>query len=115
MRVEEDWVLDILRIYRSLLWRMADVTPHIAFIGRLFGPAGTVNSSNNHSVSFLELLGCHSFTQSVSHLNYQYILSGHKCSHASQSFSNSINPLDQLIYFTPFGLSEISVSHSVSL
>ena len=40
---EEDWVLDILRIYRSLLWRMADVTPHIAFIGRLFGPAGTVN------------------------------------------------------------------------
>ena len=41
IRVEEEWVLDILRIYGSLLWRMEDVTPHIAFIGRLFGPAGT--------------------------------------------------------------------------
>jgi Down-regulated in metastasis len=40
VRVEEEWVLDILRIYRSLLWRMEDVTPHIAFIGRLFGPSG---------------------------------------------------------------------------
>lgn len=43
VRVEEEWVLDILRIYRSLLWRMEDVTPHIAFIGRLFGPSGKMS------------------------------------------------------------------------
>jgi hypothetical protein len=48
VRVEEEWVLDILRIYRSLLWRMEDVTPHVAFISRLFGPAG-------HSLSLFNL------------------------------------------------------------
>jgi hypothetical protein len=39
VRVEEDWVIDILRIYKSLLWRVKDVQPHIPFISRLFGPA----------------------------------------------------------------------------
>ena len=39
IRVEEEWVIDILRIYRSLLRRMEDATPHVPFISRLFGPA----------------------------------------------------------------------------
>ena len=52
IRVEEEWVLDILRIYGSLLWRMEDVTPHIAFIGRLFGPAGMHSYSHYYSHSY---------------------------------------------------------------
>ena len=39
IRVEEDWVIDILQIYQNILFRVEDVTNHIAFISRLFGPA----------------------------------------------------------------------------
>jgi len=39
VRVDESWILDILRIYKSLLWRMQDVSSHVNFISRLFGPA----------------------------------------------------------------------------
>lgn len=39
VRVDESWILDILRIYKMLLWRMQDVSQHVNFISRLFGPA----------------------------------------------------------------------------
>jgi hypothetical protein len=48
VRVEEDWAINILKIYRSLLWRVADVTNHVSFISRLFGPA-------SHSLSLFNL------------------------------------------------------------
>ena len=38
VRVQEDWVIDILRTYRSLIPRLEDVSSHIPFVSRLFGP-----------------------------------------------------------------------------
>jgi hypothetical protein len=71
IRVEEEWVLDILRIYGSLLWRMEDVTPHIAFIGRLFGPAGT--QSQTHTHSYLSSYSSYSYSYSYSYfIIYSY-------------------------------------------
>eukprot|EP01034_Spumella_vulgaris_P023353 gene23353-29566_t len=48
VRVEEDWAINILKIYRSLLWRVTDITNHVSFISRLFGPA-------SHSLSLFNL------------------------------------------------------------
>ncbi|KAJ1424145.1 hypothetical protein B484DRAFT_100216, partial [Ochromonadaceae sp. CCMP2298] len=39
IRVEQEWVIDILQIYQSLLWRMPCALGHVAFVARLFGPA----------------------------------------------------------------------------
>ena len=39
VRVREDWVLDILGIYQSLLERIEDASSHVPFLVRLFGPA----------------------------------------------------------------------------
>lgn len=49
IRVEESWVGDILRIYKTIMPRMDDVAPHVAFISRLFGPAGHSQSLFNNS------------------------------------------------------------------
>ena len=48
VRIEEEWVINIIKIYQSLLWRMVDIKQHIPFVSRLFGP--TV-----HSLSLLNL------------------------------------------------------------
>ena len=39
IRVEESWILSILKTYGSLLWRVKDVRGHVGFLSRLFGPA----------------------------------------------------------------------------
>ena len=49
IRVEESWAADILRIYITLIPRMTDVQPHVAFISRLFGPAGHSQSLFNNA------------------------------------------------------------------
>ena len=56
IRVEEDWVIDILKIYQTLLFRMADVTNQIAFISRLFGPATHSYSLFNWSSVRMQLV-----------------------------------------------------------
>lgn len=38
VRVEEEWALNILRIFRTLLWRVSDVRSHVPFVSKLFGP-----------------------------------------------------------------------------
>jgi len=48
VKVEEEWVVNILKIYKSLLSRMIDVKPHVTFVSRLFGPA-------THSLSLFNL------------------------------------------------------------
>ena len=47
VRVEEDWAINILTVYRSLLWRVNDVRPHVPFISRFFGPASHSKSLFN--------------------------------------------------------------------
>ncbi len=49
IRVEEDWAINILTIYRCLLWKVPDVRPHVPFISRLFGPASHSQSLFNLS------------------------------------------------------------------
>jgi hypothetical protein len=39
IRTNPAWVVDILQVYRLLLWRIDSVEPHVAFLSRLFGPA----------------------------------------------------------------------------
>eukprot|EP01038_Epipyxis_sp_PR26KG_P008131 gene8131-11009_t len=56
IRVEEEWVGNILRVYKTLLWRIDDINSHVAFISRLFGPAGHTQSLFNLSSVRLELL-----------------------------------------------------------
>jgi hypothetical protein len=46
-RVTEDWIVNILRIYKSLLWRIENVSSHAAFFSRLFGPTALVFSLFN--------------------------------------------------------------------
>lgn len=48
IRVEVDWMKDILRIYKSLISRIDDISTHIPFISRLFGPASHSTSLFNH-------------------------------------------------------------------
>lgn len=47
VRVEESSVTSILRTYKTLLWRVQDVRPHVAFFSRLFGPASHSRSLFN--------------------------------------------------------------------
>ena len=47
IRVEEEWMLNVLRIYKSLLWRMDSVIAHVPFISRLFGPQDIQDSVFN--------------------------------------------------------------------
>jgi hypothetical protein len=47
--IEEDWAINILTIYRSLVKRVHDVRPHVPFISRLFGPASHPQSLFNMS------------------------------------------------------------------
>ena len=47
IRVEESWAINIMRIYKSLLVRVHDVKPHVAFVSRLFGPAAYPQSLFN--------------------------------------------------------------------
>lgn len=89
-------MLDILRIYGSLLWRMEDVTPHIAFIGRLFGPAGM--QSHPHS--------CSSFIFKLLILLFPF-------SPILSSFSLSITA--RLLTLSPFHFNPYSKGHSLSL
>ena len=57
VRVEEDWAINILTVYRSLLWRVNDVKQHVPFISRFFGPASHSKSLFNlRSVRFALVL-----------------------------------------------------------
>ena len=56
IRVEEDWVIDILKIYQTLLFRLTDVTNQVAFISRLFGPATHSYSLFNWSSVRMQLV-----------------------------------------------------------
>ena len=47
--LDVDWVLDILRIYESLLWHIQDAAPHVTYISRLFGPTDFAHSILNKS------------------------------------------------------------------
>ena len=49
LRVEEEWLLNVLRVYRTLVWRMDDITHHVAYISRLFGPTAYPQSLLNAS------------------------------------------------------------------
>eukprot|EP01041_Mallomonas_annulata_P001346 gene1346-2596_t len=60
IRVEELWVLDILKTYRSLLRRLEDVIPHIPFISKLFGPATHAQSLFNLPTVRMELVAIYS-------------------------------------------------------
>ena len=56
IRIVEDWVINILRIYKSLLWRIHDVSSHAAFFSRLFGPTAHSASLFNAPVVRQELV-----------------------------------------------------------
>lgn len=49
IRVEESWIVSILKTYGSLLWRVKDVRGHVGFLSRLFGPASHSLSLFNNS------------------------------------------------------------------
>lgn len=55
IKVKEDWVLNVLRIYKLLLWRITDITPHVPFLSRLFGPASHSFSLFNNVAIRVEL------------------------------------------------------------
>lgn len=79
VRVEEEWAINLLRIYKSLLWRMTDVTPHVSFISRLFGPTAhslslfNLNSVRAELVSVYAALAQHASTQGLLALSSQVI------------------------------------------
>jgi U3 small nucleolar RNA-associated protein 20 len=47
VRIEEDWVINIFRTYRTLLPNLIDVTGHVPFVSRLFGPTQESHSLFN--------------------------------------------------------------------
>lgn len=113
IRVEEEWVLDILRIYGSLLWRMEDVTPHIAFIGRLFGPAGTQSHPHSYSSS-------HSYSYSYSTIySYSYPSFPHLAYPLIPYIWLAIISLSLLttrpLILSPLHLYHLTAGHSLSL
>ena len=51
IRLHEDWLIDILKIYQNLLWRVPNAYHHVSFINRLFGPAThSFSLFNSHTV-----------------------------------------------------------------
>lgn len=72
VRIEEEWVINIIKIYQSLLWRMVDVKQHIPFVSRLFGPT-------LHSLSLLNLASVRSalitlYTEMTKHKTTSHML-----------------------------------------
>jgi hypothetical protein len=71
IRVQEDWVIDILKIYETLLFRISDATGHVAFISRLFGPAAhsfslfNVSTVRTQLVKVLQTLSTHASTKGL--------------------------------------------------
>lgn len=54
VRVEEDWLLSVLKVYKALIRRMDDVSHHVNFISRLFGPSShSFSLFNAHTVRSL--------------------------------------------------------------
>jgi U3 small nucleolar RNA-associated protein 20 len=47
IRIEEDWVVNILQIYRRIVLAIDDLSMHVPFISRLFGPASHASSHFN--------------------------------------------------------------------
>ncbi|RYH20559.1 hypothetical protein EON65_23095, partial [archaeon] len=45
MRMTEDWMVGVLDIYQSMVPRLSDVSSHVTFIARLFGPC--INNQSN--------------------------------------------------------------------
>ena len=66
IRVEEEWLLNVLRVYRTLIWRMDDVSHHVAFVSRLFGPTA-------NSFSLLNASAVRSLLSEVRLMNYFYL------------------------------------------
>ena len=61
IKIEESWVTDILSIYKSLVHYADDVSQHISFLSKLFGPATHVQSLFNLAsirVLLLEVCVC---------------------------------------------------------
>ena len=56
VRVDESWMLNILKTYGSLLWRVKDVRGHVGFVSRLFGPASHSLSLFNSNVVRKQLI-----------------------------------------------------------
>ena len=56
VRVEESWVVSILKTYASLIWRVKDIRAHVGFVSRLFGPASHTLSLFNKSTVRQELV-----------------------------------------------------------
>eukprot|EP00981_Chlorochromonas_danica_P000646 scaffold143_cov173-Ochromonas_danica.AAC.22 len=50
IRVSEDWIISVLHIFKSLIWRIIDASHHTAFISKLFGPASPESLFNVSSV-----------------------------------------------------------------
>lgn len=51
IRVEEEWLVNVLRVYRALIPRMNDVSHHVNFVSRCFGPtANSFSLFNSHTV-----------------------------------------------------------------
>lgn len=69
IRIEEDWVLHVFRIYKSLLPRVTNVALHVPFISRLFGPAPfpqslfNFASVRNELIQVYETLAAHPSTK----------------------------------------------------
>lgn len=49
IKVEEELILNILKTYRSLIPHVADITYHVPFLSKLFGPASSPSSFMNFS------------------------------------------------------------------
>lgn len=79
IRVEEDWVIDILKIYQTLVFRIPDVTNQVAFISRLFGPTAhsfslfNATSVRNQLVQVLGALDAHPTTHGLLNRSHQAI------------------------------------------
>jgi len=59
IRLHEDWLIDILKIYQNLLWRVPNAYHHVSFINRLFGPAThsfSLFNSNAVRIQLVEVL-----------------------------------------------------------
>jgi hypothetical protein len=41
LRIFDDWILNLLKVYQSIVWRMDDISGHFIFISRLFGAVAT--------------------------------------------------------------------------
>lgn len=55
-RISDEWVINILHVYRAFLDRMEDISAHCAFISRCFGPSVVETSCLNSAAVRSELL-----------------------------------------------------------